>query len=239
MKSKITLIISLFALIATSGFTQNQFGLNIGANYGGALPTELDTADYGAGLPGFVAGIEYKLPIAKEFTLHAGLLYNFRQFKYGTIQKNDTVVNVQIGNTFASVPTYYTADVQGKVISHQIDFRLPAHWNFNEKSAVLFGPYLSYVAGGSDKTVINVQIGEGSILDDVQETREGFDNINRFEFGLILGGTYHFSENLSLNIEGVRAITPFYETGYYASINEGIEVKFYQTYVFVRFAYFF
>jgi hypothetical protein len=239
MKNKIALLFSILLLYTTAGFTQNQFGLNFGANYGGAIPTELDTADYGSGLPGFVAGIEYRVPIAEKFTLHAGLLYNLRQFKYGTTQKKDTVVDVQIGNTNASVPTYYTAEIQGKVISHQIDFRLPVHWNFNEKSALLFGPYLSYVAGGSDKTDINVQIGEGSILDDVQETREGFNNINPFEFGLLLGGSFHFSEKLSLNIEGVRAITPFYESGYYASINEGVEIKFYQTYVFVRFAYFF
>jgi hypothetical protein len=239
MKSKIALIFILFAISISSVFAQNQFGVNIGANYGGPIPTELDTASYGAGLPGFLVGIEYKLPIAEKITLHAGLLYNLRQFKYGTTQKNDTVVDVQIGNTNASVPTYYTADIQGKAMSHQIDFRLPVHWNFNEKSAILFGPYLSYVAGGNDKTVIDVQIGEGTILDNVQETREGFDNINPFEFGFILGGTYHFSEKLSLNIEGVRAITPFYEDGYYASINEGVEVKFYQTYVFVRFAYFF
>ena len=238
MKNNIFLLVSIFLISTASLLAQNQFGFNLGANYGGALPTELDTADYGAGLPGFVAGIEYKIPLAEKFTLHAGLLYNLRQFKYGTVQKNDTIVAVQIGNTNASVPTYYTANIQGKVISHQIDFRLPVLCNFNEKSAVLFGPYLSYIAGGSDKTIINVQIGEGMILDDVKETREGFNNINSFEFGLVLGGTYHFSEKLSLNIEGIRAITPFYEAGYYASINEGVEVKFYQTYVFVRFAWF-
>jgi len=73
---------------------------------------------------------------------------------------------------------------------------------------------------------------------DIQEHKESFDNMNPFEFGFILGGAYHFNEQLMLSIEGLRAITPFYDDGYYASINEGKEVKFYQTYAFFRLSYF-
>lgn len=208
---------------------QNRIGFNLGMTYGGPIPTEMDTAASGGGLPGIIAGISYQYPITEKLSLNADLLYNLRQFKYSTTQKKDTLVEVDIAGTNALVPTYYTADIQGKTIIHQLDLRLPLNYQINKKSLVYGGPYLSYVLGGLDRTIVNVQIGEGSLIDDAQEVSEGFDNINPFEFGLLLGGGYQFNAHFEIRAEGVRSLTPFYENGYYASINNGKEVKFYQT----------
>lgn len=241
MKNKLSLIIILLFFInhLYSQETTGEFILNAGATYGGAIPTEMDTASYGAGLPGIIAGISYKFNPHKKFSIKAGILYNIRRFKYGTTQKEDTVVNVDIsgdGNK-VSIPTYYTAVVEGKAVTHHIDFRIPVIYRFHQISSAHLGVYGSWVFAGKDEATANVQIGEGSIIEDVEETSDAFESINSFEFGIVMGGNFYLNDRLVLTFEGIRALTPYYEKGYYSGINKGDEIKFYQTYGIIRLNY--
>lgn len=231
----------LFFTVSAYAQTDNPAGFSIGVNYGGAVPTEMDTADYGAGIPGALAGLKYRIPINKKISLEPSLFYSFRQFKYGTVQKNDTVVDVDVmGNgNYVKVPTYYTANIKGRAITHQFDIQLPLNWKIQNRIAAHAGIYGSYIFTGKDKATATVQIGEGSIIDDIVETSNAFDYINRFEFGLMLGGSFYFNPELKISLEGIRALTPYYSDGYYAELNEGKEVKFYQTYGILRLSYYF
>lgn len=233
----------LMLILPLSVFAQsdNYNGFSAGINYGGAVPTEMDTADYGAGLPGAVAGLEYRITLNSHFSLFPSLLYDFRRFKYGTVQKNDTVVEVDITNNgnYVDVPTYYTVDVEGKSVMHQLDIRLPFHWHINTWSSIHLGVYGSWIMAGKDETTATVQIGEGSIIDDIVEESNAFDDINRYETGIILGGSFHINKDMLISIEGIRSLTPYYKKGYYAELNEGKEVKFYQTYGMIRLSYFY
>lgn len=240
MKPILTIILIVFISLNLNGQGLfDNFTVSAGINYGGAIPTEMDSTDYGAALPAAIAGIQYKVKINDKFSIEPFINYNLRRFKYGTVQKADTVVDVDItgdGNTVA-VPTYYTAEVEGKAYSHQFNLRLPLVWRFNKISSAHIGVYTSVAMGGKDEATATVQIGEGSILDDVIEVSDAYESVNRFEFGISAGGTFYINERWNISFEGIRALTPYYEKGYYEDLNNGKDVKFYQTYGILRFNY--
>ncbi|MFO7880503.1 MAG: outer membrane beta-barrel protein [Bacteroidota bacterium] len=242
MSRTITFIAAvLFALSLSAQLVDSSAGFTLGINYGGALPTEMDTADYGSGLPGAVAGLEYRFYFNEKLSLNPSVQYDFRQFKYGTTQKKDTVVEVDIqGNgNMSSVPTYYTAEIEGHARMHQFDLRIPVNWKFLDFASVHAGLYGSWVFAGKDEATATVRIGEGSIIDDVVETSDAFDDVKRFEVGVLLGGSYYLNPSLRLSFEGMRALSPYYKAGYYAGLNEGKDTKFYQTYGIFRISYFY
>jgi hypothetical protein len=231
----------MLAVNLQAQITDSTAGFILGINYGGALPAEMDTADYGSGLPGGVAGLEYRFYFNEKLSFNPSVQYDFRQFKYGSSRKKDTVVEVDIqgnGNT-SSVPTYYTADIEGHARMHQFDMVLPLHWQFHHRASAHAGVYGSWLFAGKDEAIVRVQIGEGSIIDDVVQTSDAFEDVNRFEFGVILGGSYYINSQLRLSVEGIRALTPYYKAGYYASVNEGKEIRLYQTYGIIRISYFY
>ncbi|MFP4664439.1 MAG: outer membrane beta-barrel protein [Bacteroidales bacterium] len=235
------IVLIMLAANLQAQITDSTAGFTLGINYGGPLPTEMDTADYGYGLPGGVAGLEYRFYFSEKLSLNPSVLYNFRQFAYGTTQKEDTVVEVDLqgnGNT-SSVPTYYTADVEGHARLHQFDLRLPVNWKPLDFASVHAGLYGSWVFAGKDEATATVQIGEGSIIDDVVETSDAFEYLNPFEVGVILGGSFYLNPNLRLSFEGTRALSPYYRAGYYAGLNDGRDTKFYQTYGIFRISYYY
>ncbi|MFW5805584.1 MAG: hypothetical protein ACOCVX_03555, partial [Bacteroidales bacterium] len=76
----------LMLILPLSVFAQsdNYNGFSAGINYGGAVPAEMDTADYGAGLPGAVTGLEYRITLNSHFSLiieyHGIYLYVFYEY---------------------------------------------------------------------------------------------------------------------------------------------------------------
>ncbi|MGC9330767.1 MAG: outer membrane beta-barrel protein [Bacteroidales bacterium] len=241
--SKYVLIYLLGLILAMPVLSQTDSlgGFTIGVNYGGAIPTEMDTSAFGNGVPGVVAGLEYRIPLSHSISLQPALLYAFKQFHYGTIQKNDTVVSVDITNdgNYVNIPTYYTAHIEGKSRIHSLDIRIPLHWKMNAWSSMQVGIYGSWLMAGKDESTATVQIGEGSIIDDVVETSNAFEEINPFETGIILGGSFYVNSNLLITVEGSRALTPYYRDQYYAELNQGKEIKLYQTYGMIRVSYFY
>ena len=236
MRIKI-LHLALCLSIARFTYAQTQLNVGIGFNYGGPVPTKMDTLSKGIPLPGLYTGFSYIVPISKKIWFAPDISYSFRHFKYKSIQKKDTLVDVEITGKYVTVPTYFTAQINGYMITHHFEIKTPIHWKLADKLSIGLGPYTSWIFTGIDCNTINVQIGEGSLIDNVEQNNKGFEGINPFELGMIFSCTYQIDNKFSLQMDCTRSLTSFYKNGYYESLNEGEKVFFYQTNVFLSLRY--
>ena len=201
--NKITSIfIVLSTILSVNAFS--QFHISAGTNYGGALPTKMTEGSSAVIFPGAYLNLERKIKISENLSLIPSASVDFRMFNYYASEKKDTIVSAEVMGIIANVPTYYNADISGKVRLLAAFIQLPIQYNFSRKSSLIFGIYGSALAHKSDEININVRIGEGGLLPDIDSSYNNRQNINNYDAGLQLGGRLNFENNFSLEIIAFR-----------------------------------
>lgn len=216
-------------MLSSCIYAQNQFLPGFGTVYGGAIPT--DKIEDASGRPrfGLMLDAAYAFPLGQNIRLLPGISVEVRRFGYVANEKNDTMVLVDILGSPANIPTYYRARIEGNVSSTGITLNLPAEYKFIKRSSLLFGAYATRFIKKNDQVAINVRIGEGSLLPDVDSTYSNRANMRDFEYGISLGGRLYISENLSLAITGTRSLVDLYAVSGIKN-KEGHYIRFYSTY---------
>jgi hypothetical protein len=224
------LFLILSAFVFNLMLNAQQLNLFAGANWGGAIPSETVQNSSGSGGTGVLFGIAYPIKLNEKLILKPSLSYELRRFSYASNERKDTVVSVSINNSSANVPTYYTAFVNGQFSSHYVLFSIPLSWFILKRYTVDAGLYYAYAFAGRDISDIRVQIGEGGVIDDLISQENNWDQVNKYEVGLSLGGSYYVNNQLSVSFATIRSFTPFYKEGYMLK-RIGNDVKFFPTYV--------
>ena len=217
-------------------FSQIYFG--IGTNYGGAMPTQITENSSAKIFPGAYVSFGKNIKITDKIKFIPQISTDFRWFNYYASQKKDTVVLTNISGMPANIPTYYTANITGKVRLVGFYIEIPFMYSFSDKMAITTGIYSSYNAYMSDDVDINVKIGEGGLLPDVDSSYNNKNNINIFEAGINIGGKYSINDKYVISIEAYRSLSRFYKKNSFDD-NLGNDISFYYTQIRLGIIYLF
>lgn len=210
-----------------------RWGVRGGLLFGGPVPAELDV-DSADGKPGLGPSVALLLnyQLAPRWRLQAELGYNFKYTRYASIYRADTLMPLElIPGVMDTVPTFYYADVEGKMNLHYLELPVVAQWNVGKRFWLDFGGYAALLLAGSDKGSVRIQIGEGAVFDDTTTTFDNFPEMQSLDYGMIFGGGFTFDSGLRLEIRGTRSLRGLYRKGFFAS--QGLkEAALFHTHVF-------
>jgi len=214
--------------IATHAFSQ-KFNILAGINYGGPLPTHMADSTSGKPLPGIKIGFATTINLSKHFFLQPEIYYSFEGVNYSQSYTKDTTVSVVIHGSLGTVPSFYTAYINGKMRFHFINMPLFVGYRIG-KTSLLLGPYFSYLSKGKDAGDVRVVIGHGGFYNDYTDPFNNIGIINKFEGGIVAGANVCIYKKLSLEIKTSRSVVTFYKPG---TLNKGPNTnnKFYNTFV--------
>lgn len=237
---KFSIIAVIFILNITfiNSYSQNQFFGGTGTIYGGAINNVPVENSSGKALFGLTAEFGYLHLINEKIAIKPSLSYEYRHYRYSANESKDTVVKAEIGGNLSEIPTYYKSEVNGKANSRGITINLNGEYRFIERSALIFGGYNSFFVTRNDYVDLNVRIGEGGFLPDIDSSYNNGHNMRPYEIGVTLGGKYYILENLSFSITGTRALTSLYSDEQIKN-EKGENVLFYSTYAKITVNYYF
>ncbi len=228
MKVLFAVAITCF-LVNAKIHSQNSFFISLGSNYGGAPANQ--SIQNASGVPKFGGAFEigYQIPFRKSFLITPSISFDHRHFKYRAAERNDTVVLVEVMESLVSIPTYYVANITGRINSGGLSLNLAAQQRIINKAWLTAGFYFTYFLYKNDMVNVKVRIGEGGLLPDVYEDYNNKFKMKSQEFGILLGGNYKLSNRFSFGIIGFRAFNNlYYETEIKNDKNESL--KLYSTY---------
>jgi hypothetical protein len=218
-------------IISLIGFSLNaQINVGVGTNIGGALPNEKTEGSSAILYPGAYLSFGYGIPISDKIIFNPNISFDLRMFDYLATQKKDTVVEAEVLGVIANVPTYYQANIHGKMRLGGIYTEFPIEYRFSHRSKLSFGIYGSALPYKSDNISINVKIGEGGLLPDIDSSYNNKSKINSFDGGLSLGGSIDINERLLLSINAYRSLSRFYKMDAVKN-DAGEDIAFYYTQV--------
>ncbi len=224
-----------------SFFDGSKTLVNIGLNIGGAIPTKLTKGSSALLLPGGYISINKDLYISRRIKFQPSLYAEFQLFGYGAIQSKDTVVQTEVAGIMANVPTYYTATVDGMVNMGRVGLEIPVIFSFqffSRRTSLIAGVYSNYAFYKSDKVNINVQVGEGGLIPDVDTNYNNKNKINSYAAGFLLGTNIHLNDQFSIKLIAYRDITRFFKQNAILDEN-GQDIPFFYTNFRIGLSYYF
>ena len=224
--NKLFLII-LFWLFLSSTLSA-QFYISGGTNIGGAVPMEKTEGSTAVIYPGAFLSFGNTIRISDRLSFTPQINFDLRRFDYFATQKKDTIVETVVLGNIANVPTYYQANIHGQIRLLGINAELPFAYRIGKKLEFAFGIYGTAYPFKSDEITINVKIGEGGLLPDIDSTYNNKEKINNFDAGLMIGGSFQANERLSFFITAHRSLTRFYKMNAVKN-DAGNDIPFYYT----------
>lgn len=224
----------LLSAVALAGNTLAQspwqFGMRAGAMLGGPIPAESnpDSTD-GSVLVGPAGGAFLAYGAGSRWRFELGLHYAMKGATYHQLYRNDTLMPLEIfPGTVDTVPTYYYADVNGRMRLHYIDLPLTAQFCLTKRAWLHLGGNASVLLGGKDAGTADIQIGDGTVFPDTVLIFDNIGEIRRLDAGLALGGSYELPMGLGFEFRAQRSLVGLYRKGFMAS--QGLEeIPLYQT----------
>lgn len=229
-------MVGFVLLLANGLLAQSAWhgGLRGGVMLGGPIPSKSNPDSSSGKLAVGPSGggfVEYG--ISERFRLQAGLGYAYKGATYQQLYRNDTMMPLQIfPGVVDTVPTFYYANVEGKMALHYLDLPILAEWRATKRMWLQGGVYASALLGGKDAGDIQIQIGDGQLFPDTSTTFDNIHEIQRFDFGVTVGGRYQWGKGPFIEIRAQRSLRSLYRKGFFAS--QGLaEVALYHTQFYV------
>lgn len=223
---KLLLIICACIACYTTTLAQYSFGVAAGVNYGGPIGNVEGT---GKPIPGLIAGATAKRWFGEKWRLSASILYSFRGAEYSQTSTNDSTVYVTINQQQVPVTTTYTSNINGTLKLHYIDVPILASYFIGKHSTIDFGPIVSFLVAGSDKGTNDIVFVENGVFNQNLEYNN-FSQLNRVDYGVVLGATYYTNFGLNISLRGSRDFRSVYKKGFFGS--RGVkETGLYNTFV--------
>jgi hypothetical protein len=229
-------IITIVSVMVFGTNLNAQLIAGAGTNIGGAIPVEQTEGSSAVLYPGAFLSFGYGITISDKFSFNPTLSIDFRMFDYFATQRKDTVVEAEVLGIIALVPTYYQANIHGKIRLGGMYAEFPIEYRFLKRSKLNFGIYTSILPYKSDNISINVKIGEGGLLPDIDSTYNNKYNINTIDGGISLGGSLVLNDQLSIYFTGYRSLSRFYKMDALKN-DAGENLSFYFTQVRIGISY--
>lgn len=229
-------LILLYLVLASfnAGITQNV-SIGLGMNYGGPLPTETIDSSDGKPLVGLMAGAAISIPINDRLSFYPSIYYSFRGIEYSQSFTTDTLIEVEINETTAVVPSFYTAHVNGAMRLHYFDINLLLMYRI-KKFKLMFGPYFSLLFTGKDAGNVRVVIGHGGFFDDFEDEYNNFSAIRKVEPGLMIGSIMPIYKKLNLETRFSRSLLTLYMPGKLPDRGQG-SIRMFNTFFHMALVY--
>lgn len=234
----IALFLALGCLVGQISAQNVHFGLRAGILGGGPIPNESNpdssSGSLGVG-PSFA--VRASFDIGEKWSLHSELGYAFRGATYAQLYRKDTMVTLElIPNVFDTVPSFYYADVNGKMNLHYLELPLFFQYHATQRLRAQGGILPAFLLGGSDKGTAEIQIGEGGVFDDTTTVFNNIGEMNTFDFGVFAGVSYVLPAGFWVEFRGSRSLTRLYQKGFLA--NRGFEnTRLYHTQFYLGVGY--
>jgi hypothetical protein len=204
-------------------------------NYGGPIPTETIDSSSAKIIAGITAGASYSIPLTTRLSFSPALYYSFHGLDYSQSFTRDTLVTVVFNNVTGTVPSYYTAYVNGGMRLHYADIHLLLSYSI-WKTQVMIGPYFSVKVAGKDDGTVRIVIGNGGFFEDKTENFSNFGAIRTIEQGFMFGSRMQIYKRLSIDFRVSRSLFTLYKPGKLEDRGQGI-VKMFNTFVHFGLAY--
>ena len=230
-------IVILLILITNALKSQEvDFGIKLGALYGGAIPEKV--LDGFTGTPKLNPMINFfsNVKLNDDWSFIPQLSFSLKELHYYGSIRRDTTVITTIGGVTGQIPTFYSAHFDGNMSLYYLEFPFIFSYEIKSYSKLNFGVINSFLAGGYDEGSVRVVIGEGGFYEDSLVTFDNYYNIRPYELALCLGTSISISKNFNIDILGVRSVMSLNKKK--ISRGAGIESFFmYNTFVYVLLSY--
>jgi len=201
----------LLFLLPLFALSQNQpsrsFGIRGGVNIGTPY-TKPEPGSKGSLGIGPRLGLFLRLRVNDRFDLQFEALYSIKGGTYGTPVSGDTVYEQVLQGITYHIPTFYKGYVEGKFYNRYIDFPMQARYHLSPRFNLMFGPQISYLLKGKNSGLADVDIGV-SYSHVTDEPFDISDQINKWDYSFLFGGSYETFKGLSADIGlsfGLRSI---------------------------------
>jgi len=235
-------IISLLLLVLLSNYSYSGIffsdnnGLKTGVIFGGPLPSKWSEEFNGYPKFGIKVGFFLDYEISESLILISEMNIAYKGVDFTAFLERDTIVEVEMMGEKGMIPTYFTADIDGGMEFFYIDIPVLAKYDFLGVMTLLGGVQFSILAGGEYSGKAHVVVGEGGFYDDIIEEFDNFNQLNRFDMAVCLGGEHRISEDFRLSVLATRSLLPLMRGESYNSkyIDTG---NMYNTYVSLSIMY--
>ena len=217
-----------------------NWGVRAGVIYGGPIPNEVDP-DSSEGAPGLGPSLAatFSYQLTPRLRLSAEVGFSLKSVEYGRLFRQDTLVPIELlPGIVDTVPSFYYADVTGKMGLYYLEIPILADYQIRERWRLQGGINTSVFVGGKDEGQAEIQIGEGGIFEDRTFEFENSEDINRVDFGFVLGSAYEFPTGFWIGVRGYRSIRDLYRKGFLAAQGLG-DTRLYQTQFYLNAGYWF
>jgi hypothetical protein len=218
---------------------KTEISILAGAAYGGPIPRPSSPDAKGQPHWGPQLSLSFDSFLGQKAGWGAQLQWAYSSLNYSDFYRRDTIVTIQAGGQDLRVPTYYTANVDGKMRHHYIYLHLFGFYQPFPRNRIFFGPYLGYLAAADDPGIVRIVIGQGGLLPDINESFNNSDKIHRMEFGVSGGGRIFALPRLFVGILASRSFFNMYKPSFYESTRNNQKGLFFNTYVHLSVGYIF
>ncbi len=238
---RISIIVILFMLILANNsnagilFSDNN-GLKSGVVFGGPLPSKWSEEFHGNPRFGFKVGFFLDYEISEAISILSEMNIAYKAVDFTAFLERDTIVEVEMMGEIGTIPTYFTADIDGGMEFFYIDIPVLVKYDLWGMMTLLGGVQLSILVGGDYSGKAHVVVGEGGFYDDIIEEFDNFSQLNRIDVAVCLGGEHQITRDLRMSILATRSLLPLIQGESYNSkyIDTG---NMYNTYVSLSIMY--
>lgn len=228
MKFNIAVIIFL-ALVSSLQAEDSKisYGLRAGMIFGGPIPTEMSKENKGNPKLGTVFGLWLEKDVGSGFSIRHEVSLAYKGVDFSAeIFDRDTLVPIM---QFDTVPTTYDVFVNGEMRFLYLDLPIFISFNIPKITRLSIGIMPSFLLTGKYEGKANIIVGEGGFKDTTEKFNT-FNNINKFDFSICLGGGHQLFNDLIFSVYASRSIINLSKSGTkstrYANVG-----KLYNTYV--------
>jgi hypothetical protein len=221
----------LLSSVSYSGiFFSDNNGLKTGVIFGGPLPSKWSEEFNGYPKFGIKVGFFLDYEINGSLSIISEMNIAYKGVDFTAFLQRDTIVEVEMMGEKGTIPTYFTADIDGGMEFFYIDIPILAKYDLFGMMTLLGGVQLSVLAGGDYSGKAHVVVGEGGFYDDIIEEFDNYDQLNRFDIAVCLGGEHRITDDFRLSILATRSLLPLMQGESYNSkyIDTG---NMYNTYI--------
>lgn len=214
MKTIIFIILFTTNIFAQENLEYSDYGIMAGAVYGGPIPTRFLNNLDASPLIGPNFGFYYNYQLSENTALHSELSIKMKGASFNTSYRRDTLAETEIEGQKGTVPTFYTALINGDMGVVYLDIPIFLNYDISENMILSVGVQPSFIIGGKNDINARVIVGEGGFYDDIKRYYDNMHFLNYFDFAVCLGGFYNISETFSIGLYGSRAFTPLYKDSF-------------------------
>ncbi|HBS86389.1 MAG: hypothetical protein A2W91_19435 [Bacteroidetes bacterium GWF2_38_335] len=183
-----------------------------GLNYGGPLPVEKNDSASGHPIPGIHSGFSVTFNLADKWDITTELYYSFRGVDYSQSYTKDTLVEITIMGVPGTVPSYYSAYIEGAMRLNYLDFPVMVSYR-KGKMKFIGGLKTSWLFSGKDHGNVRVVVGDGGFYDDFIQAYNNFNIIRKIDFAAVAGFESELVRNISLELKVTRSFLQLYKPG--------------------------